>query len=166
MEVKKHPFYQCHWDIRCVDKSGKLKWEESGFNNLVDQGEMNFLDAYFRAQNIPSAFYARLARDILEDTDTLLTVQNEPEGNGYAPQLIERNIVGWPTLELHDGDYRVISKELSWTASGGDIGPINLLFLATTPDNTGLLIGYMALSVERTILDGDTMIAQAWIKLK
>jgi len=162
----KHKFYEAIWELKCFDKNGNLRWQEEGRNALVDQGEMLMLDVFFRNASITNTFYARLARDILEDTDTLTTIQNEPVGNGYSPQPLARSSGGFPILEKHEGDYRVVSSEVSFTASGGDIGPINLLFLATTSDNTGYLIGYMPLSVERLILDGDTMTAKVRVKLK
>lgn len=162
----RHKWYDCIWDFKLVDPNGRVIWRGSMKNALVDQGESNMLDTYFRANNTPTQFYVRLCNDTIIETDTLSSVQNEPSGNGYAPALLERSVVGFPTLELDAGDYRVVSKEVSWTASGGDIGPVTSAYIATTLDNSGLLIAAVTLPLERTIVSGSTMYANLRIKLK
>ena len=161
----KHQFYNAVWSFRHVRK-GKVIWEEEKRNALVDQGESSMLDTFFRGLNVPSEFYIRLARSTILDTSVLNDIANEPSGNGYAAALIERSAVGFDTLELDEGDYRVISKEVSFTASGGDIGPISVAFLSTTSDNLGLLLAFVNLSLERTILDGDSVYCRMRIKLQ
>jgi hypothetical protein len=163
--MSKHKFWEGIWEITHI-RNGKALYKEELRNALVDEGEENLLDTYFRDQNSPSAFYFRLCNDALAETDTLAEIQNEPSGNGYAAQQVERSTVGFPTLEFHDGDYRVVSKEITFTAGGGAIGPVNTCFVATTPDNTGKLIAYVPLSLTRTILDGDSMILRMRIKMK
>jgi len=49
---------------------------------------------------------------------------------------------------------------------GGDIGPINGAFLCTSSDNSGVLIGAVAIDPERTILAGDTIYFQLKIRQK
>jgi hypothetical protein len=91
---------------------------------------------------------------------------NEPPATyGYAAQLVERSTVGFPTKELSEGDWRLTSKEVTFTASGGQIGSVNTAYLATTSNNNGILIAYLALSMARTVIDGDSMIVQLRIKL-
>lgn len=164
--MKKHKFWQGFWKIKCIDKNGNAIWEESGYNDLADEGEALMLDSFFRNLNNPSQFYCRLCNDTLEETDTLGSILNEPSGSGYIAKLIERSNVGFPVLELHEGDYRIISKEVVFSAVGGNIGPVNTAYLATTADNTGKLVAYKELSRERLILDGDSMVVQITIKLK
>jgi len=75
--------------------------------------------------------------------------------------------VGFPTLEVDSEDYwRVVSKELTITASGGSIGPVDGAFLCTSSGSSGTLIGTIATGVQRTILAGDSMIAQLMIRFK
>ena len=69
-------------------------------------------------------------------------------------------------MEKHDGDWRWISKELTLTASEGNIGPISGAFLCTSLDNLGSLIGAIATAVERTVLPGDKIIFTLRVKLK
>ena len=163
---KKHPWFDCIWDFKDYSK-GKLLWERSVKNALADDGEEAILETYFRAgaSYTPSAFYLRLCSDSLAETDSLSSVLNEPVGSGYSPQLIERSAIGFPTKVLHEGDYRLISKDVTFTAVGGQIGPVNTAYLATTSDNTGKLLSYVPTSVVRTILTGDSMVASIKIKL-
>jgi len=163
---KKHLWFDNIWTIQ-HKRNGQVIWEDSGRNGLADQGEEAILENYFRgdATYAPTEFYVRLCNDTLVETDTLGTIINEPSGNGYAPQLLERSAVGFPTKELSEGDYRLTSKEITFAASGGDIGPIVTAYLSTTVNNTGKLLAYRALSLTRTVLDGDEMVVQMRIKL-
>jgi len=162
----KHKWYEGIWLVRHEDKHGNILYKDTIKNILVDQGEFLMLDTFFRALNTPTTFYVRLCNDIVAETDTLSSVQNEPSGNGYVAAEVTRDNVGWPTLELNSGDYRVVSKELSYTASGGDIGPVNCAYLATTSDNSGYLISAVALALSRTVVDGDTLYLQLAVKLQ
>ena len=154
------------WTIQ-HKRAGKVLWEDTGRNALSDQGEEAMLELFFRgdASFAPVQFYLRLCNDTLSDTDTLSTILNEPTTNGYAPQLLERSSTGFPTKGLDAGDYRLTSKELTFTAVGGDIGPVTSAFLATTSDNLGKLVCFKPLSMTRTVLDGDEMVLQMRIKL-
>jgi len=164
----KHSWFEGVWDIKYVRKDGEILWREEKRNALADVGELAVLESFFRgnATYTPTQFYVRLCNDALVSTDTLSSILNEPSGNGYSGQLLERSSVGFPLMALSEGDYRTTSKEITFTASGGDIGPVNTVFLATTNDTAGILISYLNLSLSRTVLDGDSMIAQYRIKLK
>jgi hypothetical protein len=157
----KHKFYKSFWNIKHI-RDGKEIWSIRKQNSLVDEGEEAILEAFFRlnASYTPTEFYVRLCDDTIEETDTLSIVQNEPSGFNYTPQLVEASAVGFPVKDMFEGDYRLTSKELTFTASGGDIGPVNTVFLATTDDNTGKLIAFLDLPLTRTILNGDSMIVQ------
>jgi len=164
--MKKHDWYHSIWEFELRDKNGKLidKWSQR--NALVDQGENNILDSYFRGLNAPIEFYLRLCNDTLDEGDQLNTIVGEPTANGYAAQLIERSDVGFPTIELHEGDYRIISKQVTFTATGGDIGPVNTGYLATTSTNLGKLIAFVNFDVPRTILNGSSLLAKFQVKLQ
>jgi hypothetical protein len=161
-----HPWYEGIWHFR-HERKGKIIWEADVHNTLVNEGERDVLDVYFRnSAAAPTSFFARLCRDTIFETSVLTTIVNEPSGNNYSPIEIERSAMGFPTIELDAGDWRVVSKEIGWTALGGSIGPVNTCFLATSLDNTGKLIAFLNLPLERTILDGDTLYAFLRIKAK
>lgn len=150
-----------HW------RNGKVIWEDTGHNSLVQEGEEAVLENFFRADAAyaPAGFYVRLCYDTLVVTDTLITILGEPTGNGYTYQTLERSSVGFPTKELDSGNYRLVSKILTFTASGGSIGPVNTAYLSTTSDNAGKLIAFRPLAMTRTILDGDALTVQFRLKL-
>ncbi len=143
------------WRARCTDlKTGAILWEQERHNDLLDEGERSIVMSYFRAEEVPSQFYARLAYDSISLKDTLADIQREPVGNGYAPQLLERSSAGWPTIQRVNGLWQITSKEITFTASGGDIGPVNVMFLATTSDNTGKLISCVPFDKTQSVVDG------------
>jgi hypothetical protein len=159
--------YKGYFRIRCYDKKKELKWVEEGYNTLTTEGAKSILDTFFKDDtSAPTEFYIRLCNDSLVISDTLATIQNEPTSTfGYAAQLVERSSTGWPTEVLTSGSWQLTTKEVSFTASGGDIGPINTVYIATTLDNTGILVAFRALSLTRTILDGDTALVDYPVKL-
>ena len=164
---KKHLWFDNIWTVQ-HKRNGVVIWEDSGRNGLADEGEEAILELYFRNDPVfePTEFYVRLCNDTLVETDVLGSVANEPTADyGYAPQLLERSTVGFPTKELNEGDWRLVSKEVTFIASGGDIGPVTTAYLATTLDNTGKLLAFRTLSLTRTVLDGDEMVVQMRIKL-
>jgi hypothetical protein len=141
-----------------LDGDGNLLWSQDWTPNaLADEGEANILDVYFRNQNAPAQFYLRLYNTTPTETSTLSSLTGEPSGNGYAAQLVERSTVGWPTLALDAGDYQLTSKEVTFSASGGSWGPVTYCVLATTSDNTGKLISFVALSQSRTLQAGESL---------
>lgn len=166
----KHTWYEAIWKIRCCDRSGKLKWGEERSNLLTDEGERAIVDTFFRGNASSyfgtANFYVGLYNGTISEDTVLTTVPGEPSGNGYARIACERSVIGFPVLEQNEGDWRVVSKEFSLTASGGSIGPISGAFLGTSSDDTGSLIGAIAMGIIRTILPGDTVTFQLMIKIK
>ena len=110
-------------------------------------------------------FFVGLYYGTISKATVLATVPGEPTGNGYVRNRIERTAVGWPTLESSNGDWRIVSKQVSLTASGGSIGPVQGAFVCTSSDDTGTLISYIAFGIERTILAGDEVTMQIKNKL-
>jgi hypothetical protein len=163
--------YDCRWTLKHWRK-GKVIWELVDKKNLlVNEGEKAIVDTFFRNNSgdyfSAARFYVGFFNGSIAETTVLSTLPSEPAvANGYSRQIIERSNVGFPTIEQDDGDWRVVSKELEYTASGGNIGPINGAFLGTSSDNTGSLIGSLSFGTERTIIAGDTMTVYMRAKLK
>lgn len=152
------------FDFRCYDASGKLKWQDLNRSNaLANEGQYGLLDVYLRGGTAPTRFFIRLLNSTPTKTTTLASMTGEPSGvNGYqnfssASNRITRDATGWPTLALDAGDYQATSKSWSITASGGTVGPVTTAILATSTDNSGKLIAYVALSATRTLQIGDTL---------
>ena len=149
------------WRVRQYYK-GKVIYEETKKNIIVDEGEKAFVDVFYRANAsvyfAPTPFfYVGLYQGSINETTVLTTIPNEPSGNGYTRQAIARSTLGWPTIEKHEDDWRVVSTQVSFTASGGNIGPVSGALLCTSSDNSGVLIGALAMTFERTIPSGDVI---------
>ena len=161
-----------YWTIKHFRK-GELIWEYTAKNTLANQGGEAILEYVYRGNSsyAPTEFYIRLCNDTPVVTDDLTTILNEPSTNGYYAQVIEQSTVGFDAKAIaSDGNWSITSKTVTFTAIGGDIGPITYAYLATTggtydsithiftPDNTGKLWAFLPLSMTRTILVGDAMI--------
>ena len=125
-------------------------------NSLLDEGERNMLDLYFRAQNAPPTFYLGLHSGSLTDTSTLADV-DEPVAAGYARQEITRDTAGWPTLATDSGDYQVTGTEETFEANGSWLA-VNRAFLASQVSATvGAVLLEFALSTVRTLVSQDQL---------
>jgi len=162
------------WTIKHIRK-GEVIWEDTGNNSLVQQGEVAMLESFFKntVDSAPTEFYVRLCNSTPSITSTLPSIIGEASGFGYAAQLLPRSSVGWIESDYTGaGNYRLKSKVVTFTASGGSIGPVTNAYLATVdgvdiPDISPIakLIAFRALSMTRTILDGDSMTIQIRIDL-
>jgi hypothetical protein len=148
-----------YFDFEHFDKEGNLIYAEYNVDNqFVDEAEQAILDVFLRGAAAPTAFYLRLYNTPgATETSTLASLTGEASTGGYAPALIEASAIGWPTLVLDAGDFQATSKEITFTASGGSIGPVDTAVVATSSDNTGLFIAFKALSASRTLADGESL---------
>lgn len=160
----KHPWFDNIWEIKLL-RDGKVIWETSKKNSLTNAGERSILNTYFKNIEAPTTFYVRLCGGYIGVNDTLASIKGEPSGSGYAAQQVERSSVGFPKLELIDGDYRLVSKTVSFSATS-QWNPVNYLFLATTSDNSGILIAGLNLETEKVLLSGDILQVAFKIRLR
>ena len=155
-----------YWNIKHI-RNGEVIWEDTKKNFLANQGAEAILEYFYRSNSsyAPSQFYVRLCNYTPVVTDTLSTIQNEATGNGYAAQALAASTVGFPTKDTApDGNIRLTSALVSFTASGGSIGPVTTAYLATSSDNSGKLIAFLPLALTRTIISGDTMTMNIFIE--
>jgi hypothetical protein len=149
-----------YWNVQHI-RDGKVIWEGNHLKNaLANQGAEAILEYFYRGNVAfaPGQFYVRLCNYSPVVTDTLSTIQNEPGGNGYAPQLLPASTIGFPTKGIAaDGNVSITSVAVTFTASGGQIGPVTSAFIATSSNSSGKLISYLPLTITRTILNGDSM---------
>lgn len=164
---KKHRFWLGEWETWHWDRMGRELFHQVIRNALADEGEKAMLDQFLRALNAPAGFYLGLCNDTLVDADTLVDILGEPSANGYARQAITRDATGWPVLALDAGDWQAISKLVTFTASGGTIGPVNTMFLCDAlSGTTGKHFAWASLSQTRTLLDGESLGCKMKIKLQ
>lgn len=162
--MKKHRWIGV-WKFKKFNKFGKLieEWEQE--NALADEGEEYVLGVALRGVTMAVNCFLRLFNDTPIETDGLADLTGEPSTNGYAVQTIENSATGWPTFALDGGDFMLTSSEETFSASGGSWGPVTYAVLATSSDNTGKLIAYVALSQSRTLADGESLKCTISIKL-
>jgi len=156
-ELKISANYISCWHFQHKDSAGNVLWEDTIRNALTNEGQESMLSNHFQGVTAPTEYYIRLYNDTPVKTDSLGDLSGEPVGNGYAPILVERSAVGFPTLALDAGDFQAVSKQVSFTASGGVIGPVTHAVLATTSNDTGLHHAFVALSTSRTLQDTDVL---------
>jgi hypothetical protein len=96
-------------------------------NRFQKEGMQLFLEILFQGDDvsIPLAggeFFVGLCGNAAVGVDaTLVSITDEvPEVNNYARIPLERNITDWPLIEEIGDQMRVVSKEMTWTATGGD----------------------------------------------
>jgi len=159
------------WEAKFIDKNGKLKYSFKGPNAAADEGKKAVVDSFLindsSAYFLETTFFVGLYYGAFSRTLTLSTIPGEPSGNGYARQALEHSIVGWPTIEQDDlGNWRRISREVTFTSSGGDIGPLSGAFLCTSAAATGILVCNYAFPVTRTVLSGESIAFTVKVKIK
>lgn len=158
-----------HADVRCFDKSGKLKWEDLGLKNILhDEGEQALLSAYFATAMSgfgapPTNLYLGLDNRVsLAEEDTLLSLSGEPVALGYARKALSTAGTGLSGQDFYINQpaayYRADSKVVTFTATGGAWVSVSKMFLCTVLSGTaGKLISSLALSATRTLQDGDSL---------
>lgn len=134
-------------------------------NALVDEGENDILDVYFKNQAVRASLFFRLYNDTaIVDTDTLATLTNEVSGSGYGPITLTRD-TDWsePALDAGDGQTTSVTKSFNAT---GTWTSANELVLATVGTGTaGLFIAWAALSQVRTLNNGEQLDVTMAVKL-
>jgi len=154
-----------HWTVRHLDAQGCLVWADCGHNMLHDEGEQFFCQVLFTEEaSVPTAYYLGLDnRTSLAESDTLASLSGEPSGNGYSRQAVNTDATDF-TISQESGDYQAKTKTVTFTASGGSIGPVTKMFMATSSDGSGKLIASRALSQERTLADGESLECSFYIR--
>ena len=113
-------------------------------------GEEALLQALFQGvdTNFVAAganLYLGLCNQTPVKTDVMTDISTEPSvANGYARKAIVRSAVGFPTIEQVNGESRIVSLVLTFTAAGGDFSAsFTRAFLCTSASgSTGTLLAY------------------------
>lgn len=113
-------------------------------------GEEAMLQALFQGvdTNFVAAganLYLGLCNQTPDKADDMTDISTEPTvANGYARKAIARNTTGFPTIEQVNGESRIVSLVVTFTASGGDFdASFTRAFLCTSASgSTGTLLAY------------------------
>lgn len=139
----------------------------SGWTN---KGKYSILDAYFRAAGAPTNFYVALVTSATAptaDTNTLSQLTEIAAGNGYTSGgvSLDKNSTDFDTITEEDTDDRgeIQIKDLTWTASGGDIPDSGdgARYAVLTDDNVTVgsreVYAWWDLESDRSVSDGQAL---------
>ena len=140
-------------------RNGKVIWEDKNILNIFHTGgELYMLTCCFdNPGSLPVAnyYFGLDSRSSIATTDLITNLTGEPNSNGYSRVAVPSN--GNFTLDFVNGIYRATSQILTFTATGSGWGPVTNLFLATTIDNSGILIASSPLSSATSLSAGDSI---------
>lgn len=155
--------------IEHLDRDGNILWQQKNVDNLLhSDGQYYLLNLGFNQSSgitVPSSYYVGLDNRTTPDvSDTLTSLSNEPTQYGYSRQGVS-STNGF-TLTETSGIYKATTDTVTFSASGGNYGPISNLFLATSSGSTGYLISTISFETERTVADGQTLVMRMSVSLK
>jgi len=138
-------------------RDGKVIYREEMKRNVLHYlGENFVLGCLFTGGTVPSTYYLGLdARTTINSSDTMDDLVNEPFINGYVRQAVS-NGSGF-SISVVNGVHRASSSIVTFSASGGNWGPVTNIFLATTPNTSGVLISSAVLTSPVTVVSGDSV---------
>lgn len=133
-------------------------------NTIVEEGAEAYLARLFQGAAL-TGFFVGLCDQGPAHADTLVDITTEPTigVNGYARQALAQNAVDWPIINTQNEESFVQSKQVDFTAAGGDFDAAHSrLFLCSVLTGTvGVLYAYSAaLQLPTIVLDTQTFSAQ------
>jgi hypothetical protein len=140
-------------------------------NALMDEGELDILNTYFRANSTPTGFYFGLGNNggtpgIPAETVGLAGI-TEVSGTGYARIAVARDTTDFGAPALDAGDYMTTTVVKTFTGGAGGWTAADYLFLTDQASGTaGPLIATVALSASRVLLENDTLDVSLKVKLQ
>ena len=107
-------------------------------------------------QSVPANFYIGLATDASLAETASLGDQTEVSGVDYERQAVASNSTDITSAATGTNDRKVTTAAVTFTA-GGTWTAAKTMFLATTVDDTGVLIASAPLDDTRTLEDTETL---------
>jgi hypothetical protein len=149
------------YHIQCLDKDGKLKWEDSTHNLVVNQGLADMNTKYFEGATYTAAFFLGLVTGPGSGTsfaaaDTLASHVGWTEFTNYSGS---RKAVTFGTATVADPSVLATSSAVSFTISGAG-GTVAGAFLCTVASGTsGTLFSEADFQSpgDRVVVSGDTL---------
>jgi len=147
-------------EVEHLDVDGKLLWNKQNIKNILHaDGEEFILKVLFTGEEvIPANYFFGLDSrfTISRENDMSDVLGNEPSSNGYTRSVSSSS--GSFNITLGTGGaYESSSQILSFSASGGNWGPVRNLFLTNTSGYSGSLISTVPLNSELTVMNGQTI---------
>lgn len=112
--------------------------------------------AYSEEQSVPAIYYIGLCEDDSVAEDANLAGLTELAGGGYSRQAVNSDNTDFTSAGTGTNDRKQTTKVVTFSATGAWNG-VPHAFLATTIDDSGKLVAAAALSVERFLVNGDSL---------
>ena len=127
-------------------------------NEVVSEGLEYMLEtAFTEVQSVPVNFYIGLCEDAAIAEDAVLADLTElAVADGYARETVASDGTDFTEAATGTNDRKVTTKTVTFSASGAWNG-VEHTFMGTTIDDSGKLICAAALSVERFLVNGDSL---------
>jgi len=125
------------------------EWHTEGLQWLLEV-------AFSEEQSVPANFYCGLCTDASLAETASLGDQTDVTGTGMARQAVASTAVGCVSASAGTNDRKITTIEVTFTAGGTWTGA-KTAFLATTADDTGVLIASEQLSGTITLVDNGTL---------
>ena len=126
-------------------------------DDVVEEGLEYILEtAFTEVQSVPANFYMGLCEDEVLETDGLADLTELAVAGGYERQLIASDNVDITEAATGTNDRKITTSTETFTATDTWNGAL-YAFIGTTSDDSGKLICGAALSVERFLVNSDTL---------
>jgi len=128
----------------------------NALTNGSSAGDIDIARTTTGAGTIPQYYWVGLSQDLRDDLgeDVILADINEVTGTGYARVRVRTDTTDW-TAALVGAYWQIASKALAFAATG-TWANAQSLFLATTQDDTGVLLDVGDLAADFTLASGQS----------
>jgi hypothetical protein len=136
---------------------------------VTNRGKYSLLNWAFRAATRPTNYFIALATSAAAptaDTNTQSELTQIGSGTGYTTngQSLTPNATDFDVLTEDDTNDRafVQLKDITWTASGGNLGAARYAYLTDDNATAGsrIVVNWWDLSSDRTVSDGQSLVLQ------
>ena len=135
-------------------------------NALVDEGENAIIESFFRDNHTPTFYFGLWNEAALAETDTIALLTTEVTvASGYARIAVTRGLTDWGAAAPDSGDEKTTSVTKTFSATGTWTQAQMLGLVSSASGTSGTLYAGVALTVPRTLVDGDDLNVSMGVKL-
>jgi len=141
-----------------IQRNNKIIYKENNVQNIFHaSGQYFFLEILFKNFKNPTTYYLGLDnRNSLTLNNTLLSLEEEPVGKGYARQGVSLN--NFSVSVGQNGNYKASGPTVTFNATTDTWGPVQNIFLTNVSSGTdGYLISSARLLDQVTVTPADSI---------
>lgn len=146
-----------HWDVKCFDKDGQLKWNESFENLVTNAGLDHVLDATLAAGSQITTWYVGLAASTPTPAagDTAGSHAGWTENENYDEAVRQTWTAG--AVGSQSVDNSGSTADFTMDTDSDTVGGLFLISDDTKGGSTGTLFSIGAFAGDKNVDDGDTL---------